>query len=458
MLEKYTFQSFYGNISITMELKLRRKIETVLEKYYETDQGKILLVDGARQTGKSYIIRETAKKAFKNYIEINLFEDKHGSQLFSTVDTVEKFNLTVSLFTGNISDDEAKDTLIFLDEIQEYPQLLPLLKFINQKGRYRYICSGSALGVELSKTSSIPMGSISVVRLYPLDFEEYLWAVGVGDDGLSFLKQSFEERKSLEINLHDFFINHLRMYLAIGGLPEPLKRHLEGMDIAGIRTLQMEIRGFYAADCAKYDSEHRLQIMRVYNMLPSFMEQKKKRVVYKKINPKSARSDRYAEEFDYLISSGVALGVDAVSNPVFPLSASVTKNLIKLYLNDVGLLSSVLFGTNINAIIEDVRSINLGSLYETFVAMELSAHNHPLFYYDNRDKGEVDYLINDYDSLSVLPIEVKSGRDYQIHSSLRKIVGDNEYAIGEGVVLSNSPDVKVVGNIQYLPIYYAMFL
>ena len=100
MLEKYTFQSFYGNISITMELKLRRKIETVLEKYYETDQGKILLVDGARQTGKSYIIRETAKKAFKNYIEINLFEDKHGSQLFSTVDTVEKFNLTVSLFTG----------------------------------------------------------------------------------------------------------------------------------------------------------------------------------------------------------------------------------------------------------------------------------------------------------------------------------------------------------------------
>ena len=127
MLEKYTFQSFYGNISITMELKLRRKIETVLEKYYETDQGKILLVDGARQTGKSYIIRETAKKAFKNYIEINLFEDKHGSQLFSTVDTVEKFNLTVSLFTGNISDDEAKDTLIFLDEIQEYPQLLPLL-------------------------------------------------------------------------------------------------------------------------------------------------------------------------------------------------------------------------------------------------------------------------------------------------------------------------------------------
>ena len=134
------------------------------------------------------------------------------------------------------------------------------------------------------------------------------------------------------------------------------------------------------------------------------------------------------------------------------------KNLIKLYLNDVGLLSSVLFGTNINAIIEDVWSINLGSLYETFVAMELSAHNHPLFYYDNRDKGEVDYLINDYDRLSVLPIEVKSGRDYQIHSSLRKMVGDNEYAIGKGVVLSNSPEVKVVGNIQYLPIYYAMFL
>ncbi|MBO8442356.1 MAG: DUF4143 domain-containing protein [Spirochaetes bacterium] len=239
------------------------------------------------------------------------------------------------------------------------------------------------------------------------------------------------------------------------GLPEAVRLHFEGSSIDTVRKLHTEILAFYAADCAKYDSGHRLQIMRIYRMLPSFMEQKKKRIVYKKIDPKSARADRYADEFDYLSACVVALPAVAVSNPVFPLLESATKNLLKLYLNDVGLLSSQFFAGNVRPVLEDVPSVNLGSLYETFVAMELSAHSHHLFYYDNREKGEVDFLINDYDNLCILPIEVKSGRDWQIHSSLTRMVTEGAR---KGIVLCNSNKARHREGITYLPVYMAAFL
>lgn len=441
-----------------MSVRLKRKIETVLENYYTKAPEKILLIDGARQTGKSFIIRETARRYFLNYIEINLFEDRHGAGIFAGADTVDKFDMAVSLFAGKLDNATRENTIVFLDEIQEYPELLPLLKFINMKGKYRYIGSGSALGVELSKTSSIPMGSIMIERLYPLDFEEFLWAEGVSEDIISHIRKCHEKEESPEENVHEVMMRYLRSYLITGGLPEAVRLHVEGHTVAEIRSLQSEIRSFYASDCAKYDSNHRLQIMRVYNLLPSFMEQKKKRVVYKEINPRSARSDKYMEEFDYLTSAGVALAVQAVTNPVFPLLESTSKNLIKLYLNDVGLLSAILFGLNVNAVSGDIKSINLGALYETFVAMELSAHKHPLFYYDNRSKGEVDFLVNDYDSLSVLPVEVKSGRDYQIHSSISNMLKDDAYGIRKGIVLSNSPEVRRKGGVLYLPVYDVMFI
>ena len=441
-----------------MSVRLKRKIETVLAEYYQRDPGKILLVDGARQTGKSYIIRETARSHFANYLEINLFEDRLGMQRFANVDTVDKFELALSL-VSNLSQEAKKDnTIVFLDEIQEYPALLPLLKFINEKGRYRYIASGSALGLELSRSSSIPMGSVFVVTLHPLDFEEFLWAKGINQTVIDYLRTCFNEEKSIEASVHEAMMLYLRRYLVTGGLPEVVRHHVENEDTSSLRALQSEIRGFYAADCSKYDSIHRLKIMRIYNLLPSFMEQKKKRVVYKAIDPKSARADKYADEFDFLIASGVALGVQAVTNPVFPLGMSITKNLIKLYLNDVGLLSSVLFGPNLDAILDDSASINLGALYETLVAMELSSHGHQLFYYDNRAKGEVDFLINDYNKLSILPIEVKSGRDYQIHSSLTNMLKGEAGQAQEGLVLSNSAEVKRRGKILYLPIYQVMFL
>ena len=179
-------------------MRLERKIEARLLDYYANDPGTILLIDGARQTGKSFIIRDTARKHFRHYVEINLFEDSHGAQVFRDVDTVDKFHLALSLVAGKELGSGKEDTIVFLDEIQEYGKLLPLLKFINQDGRYRYIASGSALGVELSRTSSIPMGSITIERLFPLDFEEFLWAAGVAKDLIAYLRSIFKEGKEVE--------------------------------------------------------------------------------------------------------------------------------------------------------------------------------------------------------------------------------------------------------------------
>ena len=193
-------------------------------------------------------------------------------------------------------------------------------------------------------------------------------------------------------------------------------------------------------------------------MIPSNLENKKKRVVAQKIEDKKGKTFAdYQDEFEYLISAGIALNVQAISTSVFPLIESSGKNLLKLYLNDVGILSGILYGTNIRAILDDERSVNLGSVYESVVASELIAHGYKLFYYDNRNKGEVDYLIDDYDSLSTVPIEVKSGKDYTVHSALNTFVKNEDYHIKKAFVLSNSREITTNGKITYLPIYFIMF-
>lgn len=245
-----------------------------------------------------------------------------------------------------------------------------------------------------------------------------------------------------------------RKYLIVGGLPEAVNCYLETKNVYKVREIQKEIHEYYKADASKYDLQKKLKIRNVYDLIPSNMENKKKRVIAKNIDNKSgALFEQYSEEFDYLVSSGIALNVNAISNLVFPLISSAKKNLVKLYLNDVGILSAILFDTNSQAILEDKKSINLGSVYETVVASELIAHKHNLYYYDNRTKGEVDFLIDDYEHSSILPIEVKSGRDYKIHSALNNMLQNDDYNIKQAVVLSNDGLIKQKENIFYMPIY-----
>ena len=437
---------------------LNRKIENTIAKHLKTDASVALLIDGARQVGKTYIIRVVGQKLFENFIEVNMLEDALQDRLFANVKTVQDFYLQLSLLQGNKMQ-EKNNTLVFIDEIQAYPHLLSLLKFLVDDNRFTYIASGSQLGIALSETSSIPMGTIKKVRMFPLDFEEFLDANGVGEVAIEAIRSKLKNRESLDPTTHNKMMDFFRKYLLTGGLPAAVDAYVDSANLQTVRNIHEEIHEYYAIDASKYDKENKLCIRRIYDMIPSNMENKKKRVVAKDIENKKGKTFRnYENEFEYLDSSGVATLVQAVSNPKFPLIETGGKNLLKLYLNDVGLLTAKLFGSNARAVLEDVRSVNLGAVYETAVANELKAHGHALFYYDNRSKGEVDFLIDDYDALSVLPIEVKSGRDYTIHSALNNLTTNNDYGIKEGIVLSNSCEVKTKNRVTYMPIYYSMFL
>ena len=436
---------------------LFRKIEAVIEAHLKSDSEKILLVDGARQVGKTYIIRHVGKKLFKNFIEINLAEDFVGQKLFANAKSVEDFYLLLSMIAGNKMQ-QRKNTLIFLDEIQVYPYLLTMLKFLSQDKRFTFIASGSLLGVTLAETSSIPMGSIRKIRMFPLDFEEFLYANGMNSFALSAIREKFEKLETPDEPVHEKIMDLFKKYLLVGGLPEAVNTFIATKNIQAVRGIQAEIHEYYAADASKYDHEKKLKIRRVYDLVPSNMENKKKRVVAQEIENKKGKifSD-YQNEFDYLISSGITLAVQAISTPVFPLIESSGKNLLKLYLNDVGILSGILYRNNIRAIFDDEKSVNLGAVYESVVAQELTAHGHNLFYYDNRSKGEVDYLIDDYDTLSAVPIEVKSGKDYNVHSALNNFVSNEDYHVKKAYVLSNERTVMQKGKIVYLPVYFVMF-
>lgn len=437
---------------------LFRKISAVIEEHLKSGSDKILLVDGARQVGKTYIINHIGKRLFRNFIELNMVEDSLGDRLFANTRTVEDFYLQVSMLAGNRMGSKS-DTLIFIDEIQAYPQLLTLLKFLKSDNRFMYIASGSLLGVTLSETTSIPMGSIRKIRMFPLDFEEFLYANGMNELAISALRRKFERLEALDEPTHRKMMDLFRKYLLVGGLPDAVNAFLETKNILAVREIQSEIHDYYAADASKYDSERKLKIRRIYELIPSNLENKKKRVVAQNIeNKKGSTFADYQDEFEYLISAGIALNVQAISNPAFPLIQSSGKNLLKLYLNDVGILSGILYGNNIRAILDDERSINLGSVYESVVASELIAHGHKLFYYDNRNKGEVDYLIDDYESLSVIPIEVKSGKDYTVHSALNTFVKNEDYHVKKAYVLSNSGEIVKDGKVIYLPVYFSMFL
>lgn len=433
--------------------KIQQKIEAKL-----LNGNKIIMIDGARQIGKTYIVRVVGTKLFKFFNEINLMDDFNGKKIFEKIKTVEDFKLQLSSMFGNKLGSN-KDTLIFLDEIQVYPHLITLLKFLKDDNAYSYICSGSELGITLSNVNSIPMGYVEKIRMYPVDIEEFLYANGVGKEVVENIKESFDNEKELKEALHIRILDLFKKYLLIGGLPDAINSYIENNNIQYVRDIHNEITNYYREDAGKYDKERKLKIMRIYDLIPSTIANKNKRIVIKNIEGiKGKTKKNYQDELDYLIYSGITLSVDAVSNPTFPLIQTQNKNLFKLYLNDIGLLSNIYYKNNIRAILDDTLSINLGTLYENVVAMELACHGRKLFYYDNKKNGEVDFLIDDYENTAITPIEIKSGKDYKIHSAMNKFLNSGKYNAKKGYVFSNDRIVKKEKNITYMPIYYIMFL
>ena len=436
----------------------KRKIEMYLNEYYKDfDNPRIPIIYGARQVGKSFIIRKTAQSFFKNYLEIDLRADYEGEKLFTKVNTTKDFYILVSSLYANLNN--YNDTIIFLDEIQFYPHLLTLLKDLRKEMRYRYIVSGSLLGITL-RHSFIPMGSITEKRMFPMDFEEFLWANGYGNETIEYLKKCFDNIEPVNEAIHERTLGLFKDYLLSGGLPDAVTEYVKNNNVYIMRNVHNEIHSYYSDDCSKYDYEHQLKIRRIYDLLPSYMANKVKRIQYKKIEDKQdSNFDKYIDEFNYLFDSGIALASRAVSNPVFPLDESKSKLLIKAYYNDVGLLTNILYKTNIDAVLNKEKGINLGSVYETVSAMELISHGHDLYYFDSKKVGEVDFLINDYNELSVIPIEIKSGNDQNNFRAIPKLVDkEGNYKLKKGYIFGNKNICKKDGDLITLPIYLIMFV
>lgn len=438
---------------------LRRKISTEIEAYFKENSNKMLIVDGARQIGKSYIISYVGRQMFPNYIEVNMERDKQNDRLFAEATSVEKFMLALSSIAGDKMQSK-ETTLVFIDEIQAYDHLLTLVKFLMEDGRFKYIASGSLLGVTLKKTQSIPVGSLRILHMFPLDFEEFLWANNVGELAIDEMRKCFERQQPLSEALHGKVMDMFRRYLLVGGLPDAVNIYIAEHNIAKVRSVQRDVHALYGDDASKYEKEssRKLKIKRIYEMVPSNLENKKKRIKVKDIEGKvGKRTSDYQDEFDYLVSAGVALEVDAISQPSYPLVQNAGKNLLKLYMNDTGIFTGILYNNNIKPVLDDIRSINLGAVYENVVVQELRAHGYNLYYYDNKKIGEVDCLIDDAMTLSAIPLEVKSGKNYREHSALNRFLSIPEYNIHKAYVLSNEQKVFEEEGITYIPIYYIMF-
>lgn len=439
---------------------LYRKIASKIESFLKSEKKRMLVVSGARQVGKSYIIREVGMRLYSNFIEVNMEEDKQSNRLFENARTVEDFMIALSTIAGAKMKDSEK-TLVFIDEIQAYSHLLTLAKFLVEDGRFTYIASGSQLGIALKTTQSIPIGSIELLSMYPLDFEEFLIANGVGELLINEMRRKFEAKEALNESLHMKVMDYFRKYLLVGGMPSAVNTYLSEHNMVSVRNIHRDINLLYKNDAAKYESEslRKLKIQRIYDMVPSNLEKVKKRIVAKDIElKKGKRMADYQDEFEYLISSGITLEVQAISKPSYPLVENSGKNLLKLYMSDIGLLTGILYHNDVLPIMNDKCGVNLGSVYENVVAQELKAHGFKLYYYDNKKNGEVDFLIDSVDLMSVLPIKVKSGKDYYIHTALNNLLKVDEYKISNGIVFSNEEKVYNNGNVIYMPIYYVMFL
>ena len=256
---------------------LYRKIAAYIEDYLKSDEEKVLILKGARQIGKSFIVNEVAKRIYKNVITINFVEDDEGDKVFKNVHKTEDFYLNISMIASDRMGTR-EDTLVFLDEIQHYPQYMTLLKFFKEEKRFRFIASGSLLGVALNSTTSIPVGSVIIKDMYQLDFEEFLIANNVGATFIADMREKFDAMEALSEENHQYIMNMFRRYLLVGGLPDAVNEYLRSHNIAKVREVQDSIRILYRADAIKYEEENRkkLMVQKIYDMIPSQMESVKK--------------------------------------------------------------------------------------------------------------------------------------------------------------------------------------
>lgn len=430
---------------------LKRKAYGKLLAWKNSSSRRAMLVTGARQIGKTYLVRRFAEDNYESFIELNLLLDGDAKSIFSRARTAEDILARLSLVAGKRV--TPGKTLVFLDEIQEAPEALTAIKGLIDKSEVDFVLSGSLLGVELRNIRSNPAGYVTTLKMHPLDFEEFCWANGVDEplyDGLrDCLRSETPVDAVVNESMHDLF----RKYLVVGGMPDAVQTFVSQGDLAAVRDVQEAVKEWYRADISKYCPEaERLKVREAFDLVPAELNNPNKRFVLKNLN-ENARFRTYEDAFLWLNHASVALAAYNVSEPTSPLLASKERNLFKLFYSDVGLLSSSYSRKASLDILDGSNEVNHGSTYENAVAQELVAHGFDLYYYNSKKYGEVDFVAEDRDGRVAL-LEVKSGKSYKRHRAISNVLGVENYRIAGAYVLGGG-NIERQEKVLYLPIYMA---
>lgn len=424
-----------------------------LKKWYATSN-RALMITGARQVGKTYIIRDFLKENIDEeyYVEFNLIENESAKETIENSKTSKDLLFRLSALTDKKF--VKGKTVIFLDEVQCVSNIITSIKFLVEEGSYKYILSGSLLGTELKDIRSIPVGYMEILQMFPLDFEEFLLANGLNTNVLGKLKNNFENLTKVDDIVHDKLIDMFHLYLIVGGMPSVVSKYLETNNIKDVVMEQEFICNLYRQDISKYDIRNRLYIKEIFDLIPSELNNQNKRFIMKNLN-ENLKFSRYENSFVWLKDAGVALPCFCADEPKVPLILSKSRNLFKLFCCDVGLLASQYMDNNLQIkILNKEKDINFGSIYENAIAEELVSKGFDLYYFKNNRIGELDFLIEMKGE--VIPLEIKSGKDYQKHSALNNVLDNKEYNINKAYILSNE-NLSIKDKKIYLPIYMIMF-
>lgn len=431
---------------------LHRKIEKPIIDWIRTGK-KALLIDGARQVGKTYIIRNVLEAEQCDYVEFNLLKTPEIASLLEKSETVDDMITNLSLFSTKPF--VKGKTFIFFDEIQEFKELTTKIKFWVDEGSFRYVFSGSLLGVELKNLKSAPVGYLKTLTMYPMDFEEFLQIYNFSEDLKESLHKSFVNRTPVNETVHNRMMHIFNTYLNVGGMPSAVEHFKETRSLEDVISEHEDIVVQYKKDFTRYEKEEKKPYLtQIYDLIPAELNASNKRFNFADIK-KGLRYERSEDNFIWLASAGVTLPVYNVSAPALPLLLNEKSSLFKFFLSDIGMLTTLYGRATKMQLLSDNQDINYGSLYENVVAQELKAHGFKLYYYNSKKFGELDFVI-EYEG-KVLPIEVKSGKSYQRHSALSNIMEISNYSIEEAFILSNY-NVEVNGNLVYYPIYMLMFI
>lgn len=434
---------------------LKRKIENLLPIWKKSK--KALLIDGARQVGKTFILRKFANENFASSIYLNLYENKNAIAVLSkAVDSADFLRRLSALIDKPFI---KGDTVIFLDEIQELHDfdIVTMSKFLVDEGSYRYIYSGSMLGVELNDTKSWPVGYLMCETMFPLDFEEFLWANNVNENIIRRAKDCFNQRIPIEDYIQDKLMRLFQYYLLVGGMPDAVNAFIENGDFNQVAIAHHTIQILNRRDITKYaNTDEKLRIKQIFDIIPEELNSKSKRFQLHDIEGLKRGNDINIS-FKWLQSAGVAIPVFNTTEPKIPLKINKERTTLKLFLEDVGLLTYELMSPDVKvAILNGNIDINEGSICENFCSQSLLAHGFDKqFYFNSKKIGEVDFLIEK--NSKVLPVEVKSGKNFKFHKSLDNLMNVSNFALDEAYIFGPS-NIEKDGDYTYFPIYMIDFL